>query len=134
MIRSAESFSLSSRKRSTRRSIRSTASSWNFRTSPQTSLLAPQRLEADRPSRCATAYLLTCWRLRLQNPRAGKARRLLLQIPNVRRRGVLHPDDVIAGVDVVHFAGYAARHIRKQIHAGVADFLDRHRPAQRRVI
>ena len=70
------------------------------------------------PSRCGG-----CWRNRKA---ARAARRLLLDDRDVRRGGVLHADDVIAGVDMQDLAGDAARHRRQQIDRRFADFLDRH--------
>ena len=49
---------------------------------------------------------------------------LFLADRDVRRVRMLHADDVIAGVDVMHFAGNAARHVGQQISAGLADLLD----------
>src|SRR3984957_18060775 len=53
---------------------------------------------------------------------------------DIRRVGMLHADDVIAGVDMVDFAGDAARHVGERIGAGLPDFLDGDIAAQRRVI
>jgi hypothetical protein len=36
--------------------------------------------------------------------------------------GVLQADDVMAGIDVMHFAGDTARQMRKQIQRAVGDF------------
>ena len=53
---------------------------------------------------------------------------------DVRRVGVLHADDMIAGVDVMYFAGDAARHVGEQIRGRLADILDGDVAAQRRVV
>src|SRR5262245_8810915 len=47
---------------------------------------------------------------------------------------MLHPDDVISGIDVVNLAGDATRQIAEEIHGGIADFFDRHAAAQRRIV
>ena len=47
---------------------------------------------------------------------------------------MLHSDDVIAGIDVMNLTRDAAREIAEEIHRGVADFLDRHAPPQRRIV
>src|SRR5262245_49248184 len=53
---------------------------------------------------------------------------------DVGRVGMLHSDDVIAGIDVMNLTRDAAREIAEEIHRGVADFLDRHTPPQRRIV
>src|SRR6202051_5040827 len=53
---------------------------------------------------------------------------------DIRRVGMLHADYMIAGIDVVHLAGHAARHVGQKIGAGLADLLDGHAAAQRRVV
>src|ERR1043166_4139386 len=53
---------------------------------------------------------------------------------NVRRVLGLHADHVIAGVDMHHFAGDAAREIGQQEHRGIADFSRRHGAAQGSVV
>src|SRR6266852_8284335 len=53
---------------------------------------------------------------------------------DVGRVGMLHPDNVIAAVDVVNLAGNAAREIREEIYRGIADLLDRHSAPQRRIV
>src|ERR1043166_4715500 len=58
----------------------------------------------------------------------------VLAARDVGRIRMLHPDDVIAGVDVVNLAGHAAREMREKIYRGVADLLDRHGAPQRRVV
>src|SRR5262245_62701465 len=58
----------------------------------------------------------------------------LLADNDVGRVGMLHPDDVIAGIDVMNLARDAAREIAEEIHRGVADFLDRHAAPERRVV
>ena len=47
---------------------------------------------------------------------------------------MLHADDVIAGIDVMDFAGDAARQVGEEIERGLADLFERHIAAQRRVI
>ena len=47
---------------------------------------------------------------------------------------MLHADDVIAGIDVMDLAGDAARQVGEQIDGGVADLVDGHVAAQRRVV
>ncbi len=53
---------------------------------------------------------------------------------DVGRVGMLHADDVVAGIDMMHFAGDAARQVGEQIHRRVAHLLDRHGAPQRRVV
>src|SRR5438132_14093277 len=53
---------------------------------------------------------------------------------DVGRVGMLHSDDVIAGIDVMNLTRDAAREIAEEIHRSVADFLDRHAPPQRRIV
>src|SRR6266487_6180506 len=45
---------------------------------------------------------------------------------DVGRVGMLHSDDVIAGIDVMYLARNAARQIAEEIHGGIAHLLDRH--------
>src|SRR3954468_14840161 len=52
---------------------------------------------------------------------------------DIRRVLGLHADHVIAGIDVMRFAGHAAREIAQQVQAGAADILDRDVALQRRV-
>src|SRR5260370_37418594 len=53
---------------------------------------------------------------------------------NIRRVRPLHADDVIAGIDVMHFAGDATRQVREQIQRAVANLLDGDGAAHRRVV
>src|SRR5262249_14500623 len=53
---------------------------------------------------------------------------------DVGRVGMLHPDDMIAAVDVMNFAGHAAREIREEIYRGIADLLDRDGAPQRGIV
>src|SRR6266446_8884861 len=53
---------------------------------------------------------------------------------DVGRVGMLHSDDMIAGIDMMNLTRDAAREIAEEIHRGVADFLDRHAPPQRRIV
>ena len=46
---------------------------------------------------------------------------LVLAQRDVRRVRALHADHVITGIDVVHFAGDAARHVGQKIQRAVAD-------------
>ena len=46
------------------------------------------------------------------------------------RLGARHRDDVVAGIDVVDFAGHAGRQVGQQIERRAADLVDRHGPAQ----
>ncbi len=43
----------------------------------------------------------------------------------IRRIGVLHADDMVTGVDVLDFAGDAARKIGQEIERAIAHFVDR---------
>src|SRR5688500_18148530 len=45
-----------------------------------------------------------------------------------------HPDDVVAGIDVVDLARHATGQVGQQIERRAADVLDRHVAAQRRII
>ena len=53
---------------------------------------------------------------------------------DVRRVGMLHPDDIVAGIDVQDFGGDAARHVGQQIHRRVAHLVGRDRSPQRRIV
>jgi hypothetical protein len=55
----------------------------------------------------------------------GEARRLLLghRDVDVRRVGMLHADDVVAGIDMQDLGGDAAGHVGQQIDGGVADLV-----------
>ena len=61
-------------------------------------------------------------------------RRLLLDDADIRRVHGLHADHVIARIDVMDFTGDAARQVRQEVEAGIADFLGRDRALQRRVV
>src|SRR6201989_1174630 len=52
---------------------------------------------------------------------------------NVWCRRVLHPNDMVAAVHMVHFAGHPGRQIRQKIHRGATDILNSHVPLQRRI-
>ena len=58
---------------------------------------------------------------------------LVLADRDVRRVGVLHADDMIAGIDVMDLAGHPARHVGEEINAGLADVFQRHIAPQRGV-
>jgi len=81
----------------------------------------------------------TLWRIVKRAPVGADAARslppcgggLILRHAHVGRVGVLHADDMIAGVDMEDLARHAARHRRQQIDGAFADFLDRHRASQR---
>src|SRR4051794_19624008 len=45
---------------------------------------------------------------------------------NVRRVLGLHPDDIVAGVDVVDLAGDSAGEVGQQVQPRAADVVDRH--------
>ena len=45
-----------------------------------------------------------------------------------------HRDDVVAGIDIVDFAGDAARQIRQQIQRRAAELIQRHAAAERRML
>src|SRR5262245_40247487 len=64
----------------------------------------------------------------------GRTAHLLLAHDDVRRVGMLHPDDVVAGIDVMDLAGHGAREIGEEIHRGVAYLLDRHAAPERRIV
>src|SRR5262249_12904692 len=51
-------------------------------------------------------------------------RSLLFAAAHIWRIGVLHTDDMIAGIDMVDLPGDASSHVRGEIDGGVADFLD----------
>src|ERR1700732_1862014 len=53
---------------------------------------------------------------------------------DIRRVGMLHADDVIAGIDVMHLTGNAARHVGQKISAGLANLLDGDAAAERRIV
>ncbi len=63
-----------------------------------------------------------------------RGRQSLAPTVDVRRVGMLHADDVVAGIDVMDLAGDAARQVGEEIHRRVADLVDRHGAAQRRVV
>ncbi len=48
--------------------------------------------------------------------------------------GMFHADDVIPGVDMMHFAGHHPRHVGEQVRACLTDIFDGHVAAQRRVL
>src|SRR5690606_4475839 len=59
--------------------------------------------------------------------------------PRSRHRDVgrvlgLHADDVVAGIDMMNFAGDSGRQVRQQVEPGAADILDGDVAAQRAVI
>src|SRR5262249_12177465 len=86
------------------------------------------------PCRRRTAFQsVSPWRMEYRNGSGMNERVLILGNTHVGRLGMLHPDDVIAGIDVMDLAGHAARHVGEQIDRGGADLLDRHGTAQRRV-
>src|SRR6516225_9831776 len=58
----------------------------------------------------------------------------LIANDDIGRGGMLHSDDVVAGIDMVNLARDAAREITEEIHRGIADFLDRHAATERRVV
>src|SRR2546423_15024691 len=45
-----------------------------------------------------------------------------------------HRNDVVAGIDVVNFAGDGARQLGQQIQRRPAEFVERHASAERRVL
>ena len=45
-----------------------------------------------------------------------------------------HRDDVVAGIDIMDFAGDAAGQIRQQIQRRAAEFVERHAAAERRML
>src|SRR5271154_3329719 len=59
---------------------------------------------------------------------------LLNQGGHIRRGRIFHADDMIASIDMHDLAGDTARQRREQEGGALADFVDRHRTAQRRVI
>src|SRR5262249_37067677 len=65
---------------------------------------------------------------------ATSEQQLFLGERDVRRVGTLHADNVIAGIDVMHLAGDAARKIGQQIKRAVADLIDCDRAAHRCVV
>ncbi len=78
-----------------------------------------------------TSARIRCWGI----PISGRLRfDSLLPTMMSGASGLLHADDVVAGVHVMNLAGHAARQIGQEIDRGVADLFDRHVAAQRRVI
>src|SRR3546814_5340822 len=65
---------------------------------------------------------------------SGLRREFLQQLGQLRRRlDRHHADDVVAGIDVMHFTGDAGRQVGQQIEAGAADLRYADVLAQRRV-
>src|SRR3546814_924745 len=65
---------------------------------------------------------------------SGLRREVLQQLGQLRRRlDRHHADDVVAGIDVMHFTGDAGRQVGQQVEAGAADLRDADVLAQRRV-
>src|SRR5947209_19285433 len=54
----------------------------------------------------------------------GARARLILQRADVRRGWIFHADDVVAGVDMVHFNGHAAQHTGKKKELSVASRIE----------
>src|SRR6478735_5570419 len=52
---------------------------------------------------------------------------------NVGRRRVLHADDMVAAVHMMHFAGHTGRQVRQQVQRSAADILDGDIALQRRI-
>src|SRR5690348_9110006 len=52
---------------------------------------------------------------------------------NIWRGRMLHPDDMVAAVDMVHFAGHPGRQVRQQVHRSAPDILDGDIALQRRI-
>src|SRR5579871_2600652 len=82
-----------------------------------TTLIKPSATAHTRKSAKATA----CAR-RPERPEAASTFELI---------GAGHRDDVVSGVDEMHFAGHAVRKRGEQIKRGPANILDRHRAPKR---
>src|SRR5690606_33168856 len=64
----------------------------------------------------------------------GWPSRLRLSNRKIGRIGMLDPDDMIASIDVMDFAGYATRQIREEIGRRVPHFIERNVTAERGVV
>src|SRR5581483_10260838 len=65
--------------------------------------------------RCAALKSVSPWRTKY---RIGRGKLFLFADRDIGCIRMLHADDVITGIDVMHFAGDAARHVREQIGTG----------------
>src|SRR5580698_3137706 len=52
---------------------------------------------------------------------------------DIRRGGVLHPDDVVAAIDVMHLSGHRRGKIGQQIHPSPTHLFDRNISLHRRI-
>src|SRR6266568_7774714 len=84
--------------------------------------------------------LFECWRTRWRPSKCSPRQRrsgsdlLLLADDDVGGVGMLHADDVVAGIDVMDLAGDPAREVGEEVDRGVANLLDGDAAPERRIV